>query len=132
MITYIYWIVVGLVALNVLVFLARSKQWKAGIIAAIVILIVSWVAYFFQFQQMFVKNYGGVMSIKVPEGQVHIAATWKDDNLWVENYNPKNNTCYFNEYSKGNMLEGKVVIKNCNPLLPGSRSTMIENQLISQ
>ncbi len=132
MITYIYWIVVVLVALNVLVFLGRSKQWKAGVIAAVSILLVSWVAYFFQFQQMFVKNYGGVMSIKVPEGQVHIAATWKDDNLWVENYDPEKNTCYFNEYSKGNMLEGKVVIKNCNPLLPGTRSQILEDALLTK
>jgi hypothetical protein len=56
------------------------------------------------------------MSITVPDGQSHIAATWKDDNLWVENYDPKTNSCYFNEYSKGNLLQGRVVIKNCNPL----------------
>jgi hypothetical protein len=44
-------------------------------------------------------------------------ATWKDDNLWIENYDPKTNTCHFREYSKGAMLEGKVLIKNCNPLM---------------
>lgn len=130
MITYIYWFVVALVALTFLVFLGRSKYWKAAVITAITILFISWLAYFFHFQQMFVKNYGGVMSIKVPDGQIHIAATWKDENLWIENYDPESNTCYFNEYSKGNMLEGKVVIKNCNPLLPGARSAIIENTLI--
>ena len=74
-------------------------------------------AYYFHFQQVFVKRYGGVMSINVPEGQLHITATWKDDNLWIENYDPKTNTCHFNEYSRGNLLQGKVTIKNCNPLL---------------
>ena len=61
---------------------------------------------------------GGVMKIEVPAGQFHITATWKDDNLWVENYDPATNTCIFSEYSKGNLLQGKVSIKNCNPILP--------------
>jgi hypothetical protein len=72
--------------------------------------------YYFYLEQAFVKRWGGVMSIKVPAGQQHIAATWKDDNLWVENYDPATNTCIFQEYSRGHMLEGKVVIKDCNPL----------------
>jgi len=53
---------------------------------------------------------------------VQIAATWKDDNLWIENYDPATNRCIFAEYSKGNLLEGKVTIKNCNPLLPVTSS----------
>ena len=76
---------------------------------------IAWGAYAFHFQQIFVKRYGGVMAIQVPDGQRHISATWKDDNLWIENYDPKTNTCIFSEYSKGSVLEGKVVIKNCNP-----------------
>ncbi|HIL22768.1 MAG TPA: hypothetical protein EYG20_05755, partial [Alcanivorax sp.] len=56
------------------------------------------------------------MHITVPEEQYHISATWKDDNLWIENYNPETNECIFREYSRGNMLEGKVIIKNCSPL----------------
>ena len=57
------------------------------------------------------------MTVNVPEGELHLAATWKDDNLWIENYNPKTNTCHFREYSRGNMLQGQVTIKDCNPLL---------------
>ena len=60
---------------------------------------------------------GGVMSVTVPDGQRHISATWKDENLWIENYDPKTNICHFSEYSKGNLLQGRVQIKNCNPLL---------------
>jgi hypothetical protein len=56
------------------------------------------------------------MTIKVPVGQYHIATTWKEDNLWVENYDPETNSCVFSEYSKGNLLQGRVTIKNCNPL----------------
>ncbi len=119
MITYFYWAVVIILAMAILFFLGRAEQWKNGLIGALVIFVIGWGAYFFHFQQIFVKHYGGVMSITVPEGQHHIAATWKDDNLWIENYEPDTNTCYFNEYSRGNMLQGTVTIKNCNPLLPG-------------
>jgi uncharacterized membrane protein len=115
MITYLYWIAVTLVAVAVLLLLMRFNKLKVGLLAALVVILVGWAAYFFHFEQIFVKRYGGVMTIEVPEGQEHVAATWKEDNLWVENYDPATNTCYFNEYSRGNLLQGKVVIKNCNP-----------------
>lgn len=115
MVTYFYWAVVIAAAMLALWALGRVNQWKAGFIVALIIFITGWAAYFFHFEQVFVKRFGGVMSITVPDGQVHIAATWKDDNLWIENYDPETNTCHFNEYSKGNLLQGKVTIKNCNP-----------------
>lgn len=118
MITYLYWALVFAAAVaTIWLFAARLDQWKGALIGAAVILFIGWVMYFFYFQQLFVKRWGGVMSISVPEGQVHLAATWKDDNLWIENYDPATNRCIFSEYSKGNVLEGKVTIKNCNPLL---------------
>jgi len=120
MITYFYWAMVFAIAVAFLFFLGRADKWKIGFIGTGVVLVIGWGAYFFHFQQVFVKRYGGVMSISVPKGQHHIAATWKDENLWIENYDPETNTCHFNEYSKGNLLQGKVTIKNCNPLLAGS------------
>jgi hypothetical protein len=56
------------------------------------------------------------MSIAVPEGHQHMGVTWKDDHLWVENYDPVNNVCEFREYSRGDLLQGRVILKNCNPL----------------
>jgi hypothetical protein len=130
MVTYLYWSLVCLVAGLLLFFLLRAKQWKTGIILPLFVLLVGWAAYHFHFEQLFVKRYGGVMSIEVPEGQLHLATTWKDDNLWVENYDPKTNTCYFTEYSRGNLLEGTVKIENCNPLLPSAtRPAFIEKAL---
>ncbi|MDH5712288.1 MAG: hypothetical protein OEZ15_11600 [Gammaproteobacteria bacterium] len=120
MITYFYWMLVIAIAMALLYFLGRADQWKNGLVAALVVFAIGWAAYFFHFQQVFVKHYGGVMAITVPQGQHHIAATWKDDNLWIENYEPKTNTCHFNEYSRGNLLQGKVTIKNCSPLLPAA------------
>jgi hypothetical protein len=118
MITYLYWaLVIGAAFGLVFLFGARLANWKGAFISAGVVLFVGWVAYFFYFQQVFVKRYGGVMAIRVPAGQRHIAATWKDDNLWIENYDPATNECIFAEYSKGNVLQGKVTIRNCNPVM---------------
>ncbi len=120
MVTYLYWALVFIIVIVALYLIGRKgEMWKTAFIVAGIVLLVAWVTYYFHFEQVFVKRYGGVMTITVPKGQLHIGATWKDDNLWVENYDPATNTCHFSEYSKGNLLQGKVTIKNCNPLLPG-------------
>lgn len=133
MITYFYWTGVVLIMALVLAGVGmKMEQWRAASALAVLVLIVGWASYFFHFQQIFVKRWGGVMAIKVPDGQVHLAATWKDENLWVENYDPATNTCHFNEYSKGNLLQGKVTIKNCNPMLraPGSTSFQVPERAV--
>jgi hypothetical protein len=117
MITYLYWFAVLALVIAVLFGIGvKAENWKVGIIVALVILLAGWATYFFRLQHIFVKRYGGVMTISVPMGQRHLAATWKDDNLWIENYDPKTNTCVFSEYSKGSTLQGKVTITNCNPI----------------
>lgn len=117
MITYLYWFAVIVLAVAALWALGvGAGRWLAAVIAAAVIVLVGFFAYYFHFQQMFVKRWGGVMSIDVPAGQHHIGVTWKDDNLWIENYDPATNTCEFREYSRGDLLQGRVLIKNCNPL----------------
>ena len=117
MITYLYWLtVVSLAIVFLTVIGVRMGNWKAALAGASLIVVAGWAAYYFHFQQVFVKRWGGVMSITVPEGERHVLATWKEDNLWIENYNPKTNTCIFREYSRGNLLQGQVTIRNCNPL----------------
>ena len=119
MITYFYWtVIIAVVLLTVYLLGIRLGNWRGALVTALLILFIGWLAYFFYFQQLFVKRWGGVMSVAVPDGQMHIAVTWKDDNLWIENYDPATNRCIFTEYSKGNLLEGRVIIKNCNPMLP--------------
>lgn len=94
----------------------KAKKWMPASIASIFFMLLGAMMYIFYFEQIFVKRLGGTMAISVPEGMQHITSTWKDDHLWVENYDPKTNTCHFIEYSRGNILEGKVIIKNCNPV----------------
>lgn len=118
MVTYLYWLIVlGLIIAVLVLVGGKMEAWRTAAISAVAILIIGFGAYYFHFQQIFVKRYGGVMAVSVPEGQLHLAATWKDDNLWIENYDPATNTCHFREYSRGNLLQGQVTIKNCNPLL---------------
>lgn len=119
MITYLYWTaILAVAAIAVFAIGYKAEQWKFGIIVGLLILALGWSAYYFRLQQVFVKRYGGVMTVQVPSGMHHLGSTWKDDNLWIENYDPLTNTCVFTEYSKGNLLQGKVTLKNCNPLLP--------------
>ncbi|MGB2335743.1 MAG: hypothetical protein ACPH5V_00420 [Alcanivorax sp.] len=117
MVTYLYWFLVAALVIGTLFGLGvRLGKWKPALIIAVIIWLSATIAYYFWLQQVFVKRFGGTMHLTVPEEQYHISATWKDDNLWIENYNPETNECIFREYSRGNMLEGKVVIKNCSPL----------------
>lgn len=118
MVTYLYWFAVIAASLLVGGAIARFFSWKLGAIVALAALLIGWLAFYFQYEQLFVKKYGGVMSIKVPQGQIHLSVTWKEDHLWIENYDPKTDICYFSEYSKGHMLQGQVAIENCNPMLP--------------
>jgi len=117
MVTYLYWaLVIGLAIGVVVVVGLRMDNLKTALAGAVIVLFAGWATYYFYFEQVFVKRWGGVMTINVPQGQYHVATTWKDDNLWIENYDPKTNTCLFSEYSRGNLLQGRVTIKNCNPL----------------
>ena len=117
MITYLYWVFVALIAISALVVLIKSGKVKAGLGMASAIVLIAWFAYFFHFQQLFVKRLGGVMTVTVAPDSIHLGSTWKDDNLWIESYVPKTKECVFQEYSRGNLLQGRVLIKNCQPLL---------------
>ncbi len=124
MITYFYWTAIFILAALALYGLGvKAAKWKVAITVSFIILAIGWSTYYFRLQQVFVKRYGGVMTIVVPAGQHHLGATWKDDNMWIENYDPETNSCIFSEYAKGNLLQGKVTIKNCNPLLPQAISS---------
>ena len=117
MVTYLYWILVfALIAGALYLFGVKAKNWRLSGIVAGVVLVVSYGLYHFYLENVFVKRWGGKMTIQVPAGMHHIGSTWKDDNLWIENYDPKTNRCIFQEYSRGTVLEGKVVLKDCNPL----------------
>ncbi|ROS04934.1 hypothetical protein EDC56_0451 [Sinobacterium caligoides] len=116
MITYLYWGCALFVAGAVLYYMFKAGyKNKSSFIVTGLILLTAWASYTFYLQQIFVKRWGGVMSITVPSGQQYMGMTWKEDNLWLETYDPKKNQCRFAEYSRGDLLQGRVIIKNCNP-----------------
>jgi len=80
MVTYIYWaLVLGMMLAVVFVAGFKLNNLVLGLVGALVILAIGWAAYYFHFEQVFVKRWGGVMTITVPAGEHHIAATWKED-----------------------------------------------------
>lgn len=117
MTTYLYWIIViAAMAAALWIIGGLLKQWGPALVVAAVFGVIGASAYYFHYQQILVKRFGGVMQVSVPDGQRHLGVTWKDDNLWIESFDPANNTCEFREYSRGDVLQGRVIIKNCNPL----------------
>ena len=117
MTTYLYWFaIISAMVIALWIVGGVFKQWSVAAVVAVLIGIIGASAYYFHFQQILVKRWGGVMTITVPDGQHHMGVTWKDDNLWIENFDPASNTCEFREYSRGDLLQGRVLIKNCNPL----------------
>lgn len=120
MITYLYWLVVAALIFATLFLVGvRHDRWKPAIIISVALWLIGTLLYYFWLEQILVKRFGGRMAITVPAGQMHVAATWKEDNLWIENYDPEKNECIFSEYSRGNVLEGRVIIRQCNPLRAG-------------
>lgn len=123
MITYLYWLLVAALIFGTLFLVGvRHDRWKPAIIISVILWLAGTLLYYFWLEQIFVKRFGGRMSVTVPDGQMHVAATWKEDNLWIENYDPDTNECIFSEYSRGNVLEGRVIIRNCSPVRASAAS----------
>lgn len=118
MLTNTYWLITLFIVLTVFYLLAvRLAKPKQAFFVAISLGVLSYSFYYYYLEQLLVKRYGGSMVIQIPDGQHHLGVTWKDDHLWIENYDPIKNECIFREYSRGSMLEGQVKLRNCNPLL---------------
>jgi hypothetical protein len=118
MITYLFWFMLFSILVLIGLIAYKTRFYKTGAIVGGIVFLSLWSLYYFKWEQHWVKNLGGTMTISVPKGMIHLGTTWKDENIWIENYDPKTNTCYFTEYSKGHLLEGNIIIKRCNPALP--------------
>lgn len=127
MIIYFYWLLVVVVIFLVLFGIGVCMgKWKLVFIIVVVIWLFSILFYYFWLEQIFVKCFGGIMNVIVEEGYQYVVVIWKGDNLWIENYDLEINCCIFQEYLWGNVLEGKVVIKNCNFLCVGNILVLVD------
>ena len=76
MLTYFYWAgVAALVILSLGLVGAAMGRWRSTTVLATTALILGSATYYLQFQQIFVKRWGGVMTITAPDGHVHLAVT---------------------------------------------------------
>lgn len=115
MITYLYFTFSVLITLLLFIGLIKVAEMKAmlAIPISVIFIAFTWGMYEFYFQQKFVRSFGGKMSLVIKEDEQLVNVTWKEDNMWILTFNPKTALCYFRESSRGNMLQGEVVIKNC-------------------
>ncbi|MEY4588383.1 MAG: hypothetical protein RL497_459 [Pseudomonadota bacterium] len=132
MITYFFWFTLLSVLVVIGAITYKTRFWKTGGTVGAMVFFGVWGMYHFKWEQAWVKNLGGTMTISVPKGLIHLGTTWKDENIWIENYDPKTNICYFSEYSKGHLLEGQLVIKHCNPALPSVNPEPAEEPVSSE
>ena len=96
--------------------LDKMDRKSYGVLAAVIIVIVSVAVYKLFLEQIIAKSYGGNYSVVVPDDMRFYGITWKDSDLWVGWYDPTKNECVFKEDSKFNILQGKLTIKNCHPI----------------
>lgn len=57
---------------------------------------------------------GGSVHITEPKGSVHIHTQWKSQSVWHEYYTPADNTCVLQEVSGYGVVEGSIIVDNCN------------------
>lgn len=112
--TFAYYSVVFLVIVVISLFL-QKKGFKYQVSSSAIILMISIFIYNTFFEQMIVKQYGGTMSVDIPDGAQFMNVTWKDNDVWLLWHDPVSGNCVFKEESKRGLLQGKIIINNCNP-----------------
>lgn len=63
------------------------------------------------------RTFGGETKINIPTGTQLVSMTWKGTDLWYLYYTPENNRCVFQESSTVGVMEGSVVVENCNQIV---------------
>jgi len=112
----IYFLVFFAISAGIVYGFYKAGQVKKGAIIGIIIFISSIIVYKAFLEQILAKSYGGNYTVVVPDGMRFYNITWKDSDLWVGWYDPKEKECVFKEDSKFNILQGKITIKNCEPI----------------
>lgn len=57
------------------------------------------------------KNYGGTETIELPEHNIFVNATWKDDHLWFLTKDTTDGKFYLREKSSYGVWEGQIIFK---------------------
>jgi len=79
-------------------------------------LVASAVATFIGWDQSTARHMGGSMTMEIPPGAQLVSMAWKGETLWNLYYLPADGRCVFKEVSPLGVLDGSVVVPNCNPV----------------
>ena len=66
--------------------------------------------------QYVTRTFGGETKLAIPAGTQLMSMTWKGTDLWYLYFDPATNRCVFQESSTVGVMEGTVVVPNCNPV----------------
>lgn len=66
--------------------------------------------------QYVTRTFGGETKLEIPAGTQLMSITWKGSDLWYLYFDPATNRCVFRESSMVGVMEGSVVVPNCNPV----------------
>lgn len=86
------------------------------IVGAVIVLIIGLIGagWFYTHSLYAARNWGGTVTLTVPENGQHISTAWKGNELWTETYFPEENKCVFKQESQYGLIQGSVVISPCN------------------
>lgn len=118
---YVYFIallvVMGLVGFVVFQYAGGSQLTRLGKAfgSALLVGVVGWSFWQFYLGNTVARRFGGTLTVELPTNAQFLGATWKEDSLWVSYFEPQAKRCVFKEFSRMGLVEGDVVIPNCNP-----------------
>jgi hypothetical protein len=96
---------------------SQLKRLAKAVGSALLVGVVGWSFWEFYLGNTVARRFGGTLTVELPTNAQFLGATWKEDSLWVTYYEPQAKRCVFKEFSRMGLVEGDVVIPNCNPEL---------------
>jgi hypothetical protein len=96
---------------------SQLKRLGKAVGSVLLVGVVGWSFWEFYLGNTVARRFGGTLTVELPTNAQFLGATWKEDSLWVTYYEPQAKRCVFKEFSRMGLVEGDVVIPNCNPEL---------------
>lgn len=120
---YVYFIllvvIVGLAGGIVYVYAGGGliKRMMKALTAALLVFAAGWSFWEFYLGNTVARRFGGTLTVELPENAKFVNATWKEDSVWITYYETLTKRCVFKEFSRMGLVEGDVIIPNCDPVL---------------
>lgn len=95
----------------------KLKRLGKVIGSALLVFAVGWSFWEYYLGNTVARRFGGTLTVELPANAKFLSATWKEDSLWVTYFEPQSKRCVFKEFSRMGLVEGDVVIPNCDPIL---------------